>query len=140
MDKGLWEAACSVRRYLDEMLGPVLAADVDAQLAGLLDHAAGGQDVEEPLQALLEQHQATSVYLERVLDDAPDFRPPQVVSATTPMKGYSGLPGHDVVVVGADKFRCPCGDYVWYRMELGARIPRCPTPAHDSPLEIVQSG
>ena len=126
MDKGLREAARSVRPYLDEMLGAVLAAEVDATLARLFARAADGQDVEEPLRTVLEQHPATSVFMERVLDDAPQFRPPQVLSETT--RGYSGLPGHPSPIA-ADKFCCPSEDFVWYQAEVGMRVPRCPT--HD---------
>jgi hypothetical protein len=136
MDKGLWEAACSVRPYLGEMLGPALAPDVDAQLARLLEHAAAGADVEEPLREVLEGHPATSVFLDMVLDDVPCFRPPQAVSHIT--KGYRPLPGMNVSHAGADKFCCPAGDYVWYRLEVGMRIPRCPT--HGDALEPAESG
>ena len=136
MDKGLWEAACSIRPYLGEMMGPELAANVDTQLALLLERAAAGGDVEEPLRAVLEEHPATSVFLDMVLDDAPYFRPPQAASHT--MKGYSSLPGPNVSHAEADKFCCAAGDYVWYRIEVGVPIPRCPT--HNQTVEPAEGG
>jgi hypothetical protein len=77
VDKGLWEAARSVRPFLGEMLTDEQAANVDAELARLLERAGRGEDVEAPLRAVLEHQPATSVFLDMVLDDAPDFRPPQ---------------------------------------------------------------
>ena len=109
-----------------------MAADVDAELAGLLADAAGGEDVEGRLRAVMEAHEATHVFLERVLEDAPGFRPPRVVSELTIR--YSGLPG-DPSPVQADKFRCPYGDYVWYRPEVGVPAEHCPT--HHCALEPV---
>jgi hypothetical protein len=137
VDKGLWEAACSVRPFLIEMLTAAGAANVDAELARLLERAAAGEDVDGPLRAVLDEHPATSVFLEMVLDDAPDFRPPQVVSA--PTRGYAPLPGQSpqpIPPVG--KFRCPHGDYVWYRIAVGAHPPNCPT--HKCSLEQVRIG
>jgi len=132
MDEGVLEAARAVRPYLAEFMDSAVAADVDAELARLLATAAGGEDVEGRLRAVLEADEATGVFLERVLEDAPDFRPPQVVSELT--SRYSGLPG-DPSPVRADKFRCPYGDYVWYRPEVGVPVRPCPT--HHCALEPV---
>jgi hypothetical protein len=136
VDEGLWEAARSARPYLGETLEAEQAAKVDGQLADLLARAAAGEDVDKPLRAVLEEHPATSVFLEMVLDDAPHFRPPEVVSETT--RGYKGLPGQPQPIPPVGKFRCPHGDYVWYRMAVGARPPNCPT--HDCSLEMVKNG
>ena len=103
---------------------------MDAELAQLLAGAAGGEDVDGRLRAVLEAHEATSVFLERVLADAPAFRPPRVVSAHR--RRYSSLPGPPSPV-SADKYRCPHGDYVWYRPEVGVPVPPCPT--HHCELE-----
>jgi hypothetical protein len=124
MNEGVLEAARAVRPYLAEFLGSAVAADVDAELAGVLASAASGDDVESRLRAVLEAHEATTVFLDRVLDDAPDFRPPGVVSELK--RRYSGFPGQSSPVP-ADKFRCPYGDYVWYRAEVGVPVERCPT-------------
>jgi hypothetical protein len=136
VDKGLWEAACSLRQFLGDMLTDEQAANVDAELAGLLERAGRGEDVEAPLRAVLERHRATSVFLDMVLDDAPDFRPPEVVSETT--RGFQGLPGQSQPIPPVGKFCCPHGDYVWYRLAVGARPPSCPT--HQCSLELMQSG
>jgi hypothetical protein len=132
MDEGVLEAARAVRPYLVEFVGSAIAADVDAELAGLLASAAGGDDVEGRLRAILEAHRATSVFLVRVLDDAPNFRPPRVVSDLT--SRYSGLPGQPSPVP-AEKFRCPYDDYVWYQAEVGVPVGHCPT--HHCALELV---
>src|SRR5262245_50938005 len=63
MDEAVLEAARGVRPYLAEFIGPA-AADVDAELAGLLADADAGGDVEGGLRELLEAHQATRVFLE----------------------------------------------------------------------------
>ena len=132
MDRGVLEAARAIRPYLPKFVNPAIAADVDAELAGLLARAAGGEDVEGRLWAVLKANEATRVFLDRVLDDAPDFRPPQVVSELT--SRYCGMPG-EPSPVPADKFGCPHGDYVWYRPEVGVPVEHCPT--HGCALEPV---
>jgi hypothetical protein len=132
MDDGVVEAARAVRPYLVEFLGTVTARELDAELADLLARAAAGEDVEAGLRSALEAREATSVFLDRVLDDAPDFRPPRVVSELT--RRYSGLPGQRSPV-RADKFYCPYGDYVWYRSEVGVPVEQCPT--HHCTLESM---
>ena len=129
MDEGVWEAARCVRPYLVELLGPVAAVAVDAELARLLNDRADGEDVGERLREVLDAHDATGVFLARVLDDAPAYRPPGLSGRS---KSYQGLAG-DPQPVGADRFACPCGDYVWYLPEVGTRVPQCPT--HRCPLE-----
>jgi hypothetical protein len=124
MSSGVREAARSVRPYLPSLLGPSAAAEVDAQLAILL--AAEDTNAEQKLRSVLEQRDATNEFLERVLDDAPDFRPPQAFSAAT-RGGFANLPGHQGPGPAADKFCCPHGDYVWYRLEVGVDVAHCPT-------------
>ena len=130
MSEGVLEAARSVRPYLVEFVGSERAGELDTDLAGLLESAAAGEDVEASLRATLEADEPTAVFLERVLGDAPRFRPPAVVSAVT--RSYSGLPGQ-LSPVPADKFRCPHGDFVWYQMEVGVAVEQCPT--HHCELE-----
>jgi hypothetical protein len=130
VDEGIREAARAVRPFLMEFLGREVADELDAHLAALLMNAAAEDDVDERLRTALQAHEATQVFLQRVLDDAPAFRPPSVVSETT--RAYGGLPG-DSSPVSADKFTCPYGDYVTYRMEVGAEVEQCPT--HHCPLE-----
>lgn len=124
-DLGLQEAARTVRPYLSDLVGPV-AGEIDAQLAGLLAAAAQGEDVGTELRALLESQEGTGAFLEAVLEDAPEYRPPQLQSSSL-KTGYSGLPG-DPQPVMADKYRCPkLNDYVWYRPSVGVPVPECPT-------------
>ena len=130
MDEGVREAARAVRPFLGEFLEPGAARELDAQLASLLKDAPDGQGTDEKLKAALRTHEATQVFLERVLGDAPLFRPPSVLSEVT--RAYSGLPG-DKSPVPAEKYACPHGDYVTYWLEVGADIELCPT--HHCPLE-----
>jgi hypothetical protein len=129
VDESVWEAARSVRPYLHELVGDA-ASDVDDELAELLNEANRDEQVEYRLVAVLEAHEATRIFLERVGDDAPAYRPPHVLSELT--KQYSG-PAGDPLPVRADKFACPQGDYVWYRSEVGVSVPQCRT--HHCPLK-----
>jgi hypothetical protein len=131
MDEAVLEAARAVRPYLVDFVGLERAVRLDTKLAGLLAAAARGDDVESAVEAALVADEATGAFLERVRADAPLLRPPAVVSALT-TRSYDSLPGQPSPV-SADKFRCPHGDYVWYRMEVGLSVPQCPT--HQCPLE-----
>jgi len=76
-DEGVVEAARAIRPYLDRLVeSAAAAADLDRQLADELgqvsDPAAGAQR----LRILLEQHEDTAWFLDKVLADAPDYRPP----------------------------------------------------------------
>jgi hypothetical protein len=123
MDEAVWEAARSVRPYLNELVGAA-APDVDAALAELLTHAEADEHSEYRMRIVLESREETRIFLERVCEDAPTYRPPQVLSELTTR--YSGMAG-DSSPVRADKFACPHGDYVWYQPEVGVPVPRCPT-------------
>lgn len=126
MNEGVWEAARCVRPYLEECLGEGIAAEVDEQLAGFLNSGNTGEDTEEQLREVLTTHKATSVFLDRVLRDAPTYRPPDVVEQIDRGGDFQPLAGA-MSPVGADKFVCPHGDYVWYRTEVGEDIRQCDT-------------
>lgn len=128
MDVGVWEAARCVRPYLKEFLGDAVAAEVDEELAHLLNSGDIGPEMEGRLREALEGHKATSVFLTAVLADAPEYRPPMV----GPLRG--SLPGA-LPPVRAEKLVCPLGDFVWYLPEVGVKPPKCPTPGHKLPLE-----
>ena|SRR5215813_7553597 len=130
MDQRLVEAARVIRPYLAGLLGIEAAAAVDAELGEILTRAASGEAVETALLTVLKADEATSLFLDRVLDD-PELRPPGLAPVVT--KGYSPLPTPEPPSVRADRFRCPHGDYVWYRPELGVPVRSCPT--HRCPLE-----
>lgn len=70
MVEGVWEAARCVRPYLTELLGAVLAAEVDAQLARLLN--GGDGDLEDRLRELFSAHEATIAFLDRVAGEWPE--------------------------------------------------------------------
>jgi len=58
--------------------------------------------------------------------DAPDYRPPYY------QPGYltrgTASPLGDVMPIAAARYNCPvCGNYVWYRPDVGTPVPRCRT-------------
>jgi hypothetical protein len=132
VDEGLWEAARCVRPYLTGLVGSD-APIVDAAVAEILN-GAHHEDAESQLRSLLESYDGTEAFLERVLEDAPSYRPPQVVAAQATQRG--SLSG-DSLPVDADKFVCPYGDFAWYLPEVGAPIPRCKTHGPLQPAEGV---
>ncbi|WP_166351012.1 hypothetical protein [Phytoactinopolyspora limicola] len=122
--EGVVAAARAVRWYLPELVGPV-AGQIDETLAELLAEE-WDEDVGVRLRQVMERAEGTSAFLEAVLDDTPDFRPPQVRSRTLKSDAYDGLPGL-VGQVEAPMFHCPAGDYDWWRPAVGTPIPKCPT-------------
>lgn len=137
-NEAVLEAGRAARPFLTELVEPEAVAAVDADLARLLAEEAPAGGVAAAVREVLEAHEGTSAFLEQVLDDAPRFRPPQVISeavdrdADLAPPGYSTLPGIPAPLSGT-KFRCPRGDYVWYRAEIGETPERCPT--HHCALE-----
>jgi hypothetical protein len=123
--EGVFAAARSVRWYLPDLVGPD-ADRVDGELSGLLAER-WDEEVGARLRGLMESTEGTSAFLEAVLDDAPDFRPPQVRSGAFKGAAYSGLAG-DIGAVNAPMYRCPVGnDYDWWRPAAGTPIPMCST-------------
>ena len=131
VSEGVFAAARRVRAFLPHLV-PASAGDVDVQLAELLN---GNQDpdTEAQLLAVFAQDAALEMFLDAVLDDAPRFRPPQVVLQTKWKGGFSPLPGSQVPP-DPDQYCCPEGDFQWYSSGVGTPVPPCPTPAHVSPL------
>jgi hypothetical protein len=109
---------------------------VDGRLAALLN-GDRGPDTEAELRAVFGEHPATAMFLDAVLDDAPLFRPPQVVEQQVraaghgPQRGtgYGPLAG-DRVPPGAERYCCPSGDFEWFRPGVSTPVPVCPTPDH----------
>jgi hypothetical protein len=122
MDEGVWEAARSVRPYLSELVGADAPA-MDTALADVLNSDRHSELGEQQLTVLLESHSGTRLFLRRVLGDEL-HRPPRVAALETTR--YIS-PAGDPVPPAPDKFRCPHGDIVWYRPEVGVPIERCPT-------------
>jgi hypothetical protein len=125
MDESIVEVARVIRPFLPELVGLVMADELDTRIANILN-ASSRENVQSDLTSLLNSHEATSDFMAEVLDDAPDFRPPRFQPWTLRDAGYQPPPG-SVQPLYAGKFGCPKGDYVWYRPRLGVAIPACPT-------------
>jgi hypothetical protein len=121
---GVLEAARAVRPYLAELVGPA-AADLDVDIAALLNADLARGDALDNLYELLNADLATSAFLRAVLRDAPDYRPPAVQPST--LRGYQPLPGNADVVMHLGKYVCGRGDWTWYRLSSSAEVPPCPT-------------
>jgi len=127
-DEGVLEAARAIRPYLSRLAeSPDAAAELDRQLAEELGQVSDPSASARRLRILLEQHEDTAWFLGRVLADAPDYRPPynQPEYRT---RGGTASPLGDVTPVAAARYNCPiCGNYVWYRPDVGTPVPRCRT-------------
>lgn len=120
-DDGVLEAARAIRPYLRDLVGPAEAGTFDRRIGDLLTGPA--DRAATALRALLEGHEDTAWFLDRVLADRPLYRPPyQQTIAQRDITRPAGDPGG----IGADRYICPTGDYVWYRPDVGTRIPNCP--------------
>jgi hypothetical protein len=128
-DHGVLEAARAIRPYLTDLVGPTEAAVLDRQIADLLHDLTNTTETAAQLRTLLHRQEDTGWFLDRVLADWPHYRPPYQQSAQ-----HRDLPrpAGDISHVEADRYVCPEGDYVWYRPEVGTRIPKCPD--HHLPL------
>lgn len=143
-EDGVLEAAQAIRPYLrgdacplpydDPAVSrslldtPEEAIELDAHIADeLLRRSKGFTD---RLRGLLRMHRRTAWFLAVVLADEPDFRPPAVQETGhhTGLRsgGFPGLLG-DAGPVGADRYACPNGHYIWYRYGVGRPVPGCPT-------------
>ncbi|MFE7628929.1 hypothetical protein [Kocuria sp. NPDC057446] len=100
---------------------------MDAQLARLLNSSNHDEETEKQLWKVLTAYDATREFSERVLRDAPHYRPPGVLGRKRRQKGgFQLMPGFPQPVE-EDEFVCPQGnDYTWYRDEVGEVIPQCP--------------
>jgi hypothetical protein len=125
MEEPVVQAACQIRPYLTELVGPQAAPALDTRIASLLEVARGGEDATDSLRSLLQSDEATSEFLAEILDDAPKYRPPEWQPRTV-LRGLVDLPG-DLLPMHAGKYGCPRGDYTWYRPDVGVVVPECPT-------------
>lgn len=126
-DEGVLEAARAIRPYLDRLVEfPDAAAELDRQLAGELGQLSDPSATARRLRILLEQHEDTAWFLDKVLADAPDYRAPYYQPGYR-TRGLASPPG-DAMPIAAARYNCPVrGDYVWYRPDVGTPVPRCPT-------------
>lgn len=127
LDDPVLVAAREIRPFLTELVGAEAAGPIDAQLAELLGATQAGQDTVAQLRTLLRRDDATSAFLDDVLDDAPEYRPTRWQRRARTRGIYEALPG-DLLPMHAGKYGCPAGrDYTWYRPDVGALVPSCPT-------------
>jgi hypothetical protein len=126
VDEGIVDVARTIRPYLPALVGEE-AGMYDREIAGLLARARDGHDVSDQLFAVLTRSKPTHAWAARVLENDRHL-PPEISRELE--RGYQPLPGH-TGTVKAEKFECPFGDYVWYRISVGMPVPRCPTPTHN---------
>lgn len=127
-DEGVLEAARAIRPYLTDLIGsPDAAAKLDRQLADELGQVSDPSASARRLRTLLEQHEDTAWFLGSVLADAPDHRPPYHQPGHL-TRGGMASPLGDAMPIAAVRYNCPaCGNYVWYRPDVGTSVPRCRT-------------
>lgn len=118
------ERALDAGRAIRAYLGDLLAADEARALEDALVPALMGEDADAVL-ALITRDQATAAWTLAFIRDG---EPP---GGSTRGPGYAPLAGHGSVIA-APRFRCPQGDFLWYRRRASVRVPLCPT--HGVPL------
>jgi hypothetical protein len=123
VDEPVVEVSRVIRPFLRELVGQAYADELDRRIASILNGWSSENTTIE-LRAALESHEATRYFMEEVLEDAPDFRPPQFQPLI--LRGYQPLPGEQQPT-HTGKFACPQSDYIWYRPSVGTPIPVCPT-------------
>ena len=134
-DDGMLAAARAIRPYLAEMAGPNSVL-LDQQIADLLNDSPGPAATADQLRELLEADEDTRWFLAEVLRDAPHYRPPYHQPRYLRQSGGTGLPAGDPgPVLHGGVYRCPQGDYDWYRPDIGTPVPDCPT--HKTPLDRI---
>jgi hypothetical protein len=122
VNEDIVNVARTIRPYLPALVGDE-ADEYDREIAYLVARARDGEDVSDQLLAVLTRSNAIHAWAARVLESDQQV-PPEVSQALE--RGFQGLPG-DGGVVDAEKFECPRGDYVWYRISVGVAVPPCPT-------------
>jgi hypothetical protein len=127
-DEGVLEAARAIRPYLGRLIdSPDAVAELDRQLGEQLSQVSDSSASARRLRLLLEQQEDTAWFLASVLADAPDHRPPYYQPGYL-TRGGIALPLGEAMPIAAARYNCPaCGNYVWYRPDVGTPVPRCPT-------------
>lgn len=103
-DDGVLEAARAIRPYLNDLVGPAVAENLDRRIASEFTGQADRMATPTRLRALLEEQEDTAWFLSRVLADKPLYRPPY--DQPTYQRGVVSPPG-DPGVVEADRYACP---------------------------------
>jgi hypothetical protein len=129
VDEDIIEVARTIRPYLPDLVGAEAGA-YDQEIAQLLAEARTGRDVSDQLFTVLTRSPAAHAWSARVLEDEqhrpPEIAPPRVRSYNFEQLAGAGEP------VDAERYACPEGDYVWYRISVAVPVPACPT--HKCPL------
>ena len=119
MDAGQFarEGAAAIRRYLEGLVGPQDAIQLDLRLAELL--AVGDT---APLREALKFSPATAQWWLAFVEHG--GIPSEDATAAEVTRG--NLPGRGRPVL--DRYVCPAnGDYVWYRRTPASKVTCCPT-------------
>ena len=116
-DEDILEAGRTIRSCLTELAELPDPAAFDAAIAAAL----AAHDV-EALRTLLWQAPSTRRWTKEFLRLG---APPELVAGPT-RSGSAPPPGHGGIVA-APRFRCPQGDYVWFRRSAGVPVATCPS-------------
>ena len=116
-DDAILEAARTIRSVLAEMPGVDDPAAIDAALAAAVSEC----DV-QAARAELWREPVTRRWAKEFgrLGLPPELVVEQTRGGAAPPPGRGGI-------VAAPRFRCPQGDYVWYRRTAAASVPLCPS-------------
>jgi hypothetical protein len=128
MDEDIVDVARTIRPYLQELVGTEADA-YDREIAGLIAEARAGHDVDDELLAVLSRSPTAHAWAARVLENDRHL-PPDIQQIAD--RSYQPLPGAGEAVA-AERYQCPRGDYVWYRISVSDPVPDCPT--HQCALE-----
>lgn len=118
-DEDMRELARSIRAYLPELIGVDRAAGVDGELAALL--ADEERDIGHAVADVIERDPATHDWSARFL---PVGVPPDVAEGNE--RAIPGLLGLGRPPA-PKRYRCPQGDFNWWRRTSGHQPPLCPT-------------
>lgn len=116
-EESVREAAQAIRQYLEKLVGPETAGEMDTNLARLL--VTPGETSQ-----LLAQLESTTPTRQWWLDflRCGGMPPEDTKVAQTRRSGLPGLGLPDL-----PRYACPRGDYVWYRRSPATVVPNCPT-------------
>jgi hypothetical protein len=95
----------------------------DREIAGLIAEAQVGHDIGDELLAVLRRSPIVHDWAARVLENDRHL-PPDIQRITD--RSYQSLPGQGEPVE-AERYECPYGDYVWYRISISDPVPSCQT-------------
>jgi hypothetical protein len=125
MAEEVLEVARAIRPYLPALVGDG-AAELDAAIADRLALARDDEQVADQLVDLLARSPETHAWAAQMLND-PELLPPEVSGLRD-----RGMLAGDAGPIDAVRYRCPQGDYVFYR--LGLEDVPGPCPTHGSSL------